>query len=62
MKNNYYQKVHKNCGGQIVIISSKKDWLFVCKECSQTWALESPVLPSINLPKDFQDYTKRKNK
>ena len=54
-KQKYFQQVHTNCGGEIIVVAEKKSWALVCKKCQTEWNLNSPMFPVSKLSDDFED-------
>lgn len=47
----YNQVIHKNCCGEIVLISDKYDIQFCCKKCEALWEINMPF--QIGMSKEF---------
>lgn len=52
MTKKWKQQVHKDCGGEIIVIALGKSWQLCCKTCLLSWVLQSPTYIE-KLPKDF---------
>lgn len=44
-KREYKSVLHRECGGEIVVVSDGKDWKMACKRCLEAWDVELPNLP-----------------
>ena len=41
-KLHYVQQVHKNCGGEIVVVAENRTLALCCRKCEVVWNFASP--------------------
>jgi len=53
----YVQQVHKECGGEIVVVSQGRILALCCRKCETVWNFESPF--TLAVCNEFEDGVNR---